>query len=61
MIDGQVRLVGAVFDVDVLGLGGAYGYDGRVNRAIAVSVSAVVAALRNDYGASTLADEIEGH
>jgi hypothetical protein len=61
VVDRQGRVVGAVFDINVLGLGGAYGYDGRVNRAVAVSASAVAAALRNVYGATSLADEIEGH
>ena len=61
VVDRQGRVVGAAFDINVLGLGGAYGYDGRVNRAVAVSASAVAAALRNVYGATSLADEIEGH
>jgi hypothetical protein len=61
VIDAQGRLVGVIFDGNIFSLGGGYGYDAKVNRAIAVSISAVTAALRNVYGANTLADEIEGH
>jgi hypothetical protein len=43
-----------------LALGGAYGYDSKVNRTIAVSASAITAAVRNVYGAERLADELEG-
>jgi hypothetical protein len=60
VIDRAGRVLGAVFDINVLGLGGAYGYDGKVNRGIAVSMGAVIAALRSVYGANALADEITG-
>lgn len=59
-IDSQGRVIGAIFDLNILGLGGAYGYDPKVNRSIAVSAAAITAALRNVYGAERLADELEG-
>jgi hypothetical protein len=60
VIDSQGRVIGAVFDLNTVALGGAYGYEPKVNRTIAVSAAAILAALRNVYGAEALADELEG-
>jgi len=56
--DGEV--IGAVFDGNLESLGGAYGYDGSRNRAVAVSAEMVTLALREVYDMGGLADELEG-
>jgi len=55
--DGQV--IGAVFDGNLESLGGAYGYDGARNRAVAVSAEMITLALREIYDMDALADELE--
>lgn len=57
-IDAQGRVVGAIFDGNIESLGGAFGFDGRVNRAVAVSTTAITEALDKVYGASGLAKEL---
>jgi len=57
-IDAKGRLVGVIFDGNIDSLGGAFGFDPRVNRAVAVSTAAITEALRNVYGASTLVQEL---
>jgi hypothetical protein len=57
-IDAQGRVVGAIFDGNIDSLGGAFGFDGRVNRAVAVSTAAITEALRKVYGANALATEL---
>jgi len=59
LIDSQGRVVGAVFDGNIHSLGGEFGFDPRLNRAIAVLTAAVGPALRNVYGLPALADELE--
>jgi hypothetical protein len=54
--DGSV--IGAAFDGNIHSLGGAYGFDPRVNRTVTVSTAAVQEALRNVYGADTLLAEL---
>ena len=54
------ELVGINFDRNVEGLGRAYVYQEETGRAIAVHSSAIVEALRKMYGASKLADELQG-
>jgi hypothetical protein len=57
-IDAQGRVVGAIFDGNIDSLGGAFGFDGRVNRAVSVSTAAITEALRKVYGANDLAKEL---
>jgi hypothetical protein len=57
-IDAQGRVVGAIFDGNIDSLGGAFGFDGRVNRSVAVSTAAITEALRKVYGANALATEL---
>lgn len=57
-IDAQGRVVGAIFDGNIESLGGAFGFDGRVNRAVSVSTAAITEALRNVYGAKELVQEL---
>jgi len=60
MLDRAGRLVGLVFDGNLQSLGGAYAYDERVNRAVAVHPGLILQALRSVYDAGFLADELGG-
>ena len=60
LIDREARIVGLVFDGNIHSLGGAYGYDERLNRAVSVHPGVIVEALRKVYGATPLADEMLG-
>jgi hypothetical protein len=57
-IDASGSVVGAVFDGNILSLGGAFGFDDRVNRAVSVSTAAITEALGNVYGAQALVTEL---
>jgi hypothetical protein len=57
-VDG--RVVGAAFDGNIDSLGGAYGYDGRVNRTVSVATSAITEALAKVYGNTALVAELTG-
>ena len=50
--------MGAIFDGNIDSLGGAFGFDGRVNRAVAVSTAAITEALRKVYNVPELAKEL---
>jgi hypothetical protein len=54
--DGSV--IGTAFDGNIHSLGGAYGFDPRVNRTISVSAAAVQEALRSVYNADALIAEL---
>jgi hypothetical protein len=58
LLDARGEVIGALFDGNSLGLGGDYGYDGGVNRAVALSAQAIDVALRKVYGADALAREL---
>jgi hypothetical protein len=58
LINAQGDVIGAIFDGNIHSLGGDYGYDGAINRAVAVSTAAVTEALRKVYGADALAAEL---
>ena len=58
LLDAKGEVIGTVFDGNILSLGGDYGYDGRVNRAVALTAVAIDAALRKVYGADALAREL---
>jgi hypothetical protein len=60
VIDRDGRVVGAGFDNNILGLGTAYGYDGRYGRTVVVANSGIIESLRRVYGADDLANELEG-
>jgi S1-C subfamily serine protease len=59
LINAKGEVIGAVFDGNIHSLGGDYGYDPKLNRAVSVSAAAVNEALRKVYGATALADELE--
>jgi hypothetical protein len=54
--NGQV--IGLIFDGNIQSLGGDFGYDGSVNRAVAVDVTGITEALRNIYHADRLVKEL---
>jgi hypothetical protein len=60
LIDAEGRVIGAVFDGNIHSLGGDYGYDGAINRAVAVSTASITEALGKVYGAKALAAELTG-
>ena len=59
MINRKGEIVGLVFDGNIESLGGAYWFDERVNRTVAVHSGAIVEALRKVYGADRVVREIE--
>jgi hypothetical protein len=58
VIDAQGRVVGAIFDSNIDALGGDFGYDGTVNRSVAVSTAAISEALRRIYDQPGLLREL---
>jgi hypothetical protein len=60
LVDAQGRLVGLAFDGNIHSIAGSYWYDERMNRAVAVHPAIIVAALRDVYGAKSIAAEIVG-
>jgi hypothetical protein len=50
--------IGLIFDGNIQSLGGDFGYDGSVNRAIAVDVTGITEALKNIYHADRLVKEL---
>jgi hypothetical protein len=56
--DGSV--IGAAFDGNIHSIGGAYGFDPRLNRTISVSTAAIQEALRDVYHADALLAELNG-
>jgi hypothetical protein len=60
VINRNGEVVGLVFDGNIHSLGGAFWFDERVNRAVAVHSGAIVEALRQIYGAADLAREMTG-
>ncbi len=60
MINRNGEIVGLIFDGNIHSLGGAFWFDGRNNRAVALHSGAILEALSKVYGASDLAREITG-
>jgi hypothetical protein len=58
LIDARGRVVGAIFDGNIHSLGGAYGYDPALNRAVSASTAAVTEALLKVYGQPGLVREL---
>lgn len=59
LVNARGEVIGAIFDGNIHSLGGDYGYDPALNRAVAVSTAAVSEALRKVYGADALAAELD--
>ena len=60
VINRRGEIVGLVFDGNIQSLGGEYGFDETVNRAVAVHSAALLEALDKVYGAQRLVREIVG-
>ncbi|HEX3407132.1 MAG TPA: S46 family peptidase, partial [Caulobacteraceae bacterium] len=58
LLDAKGDVIGAVFDGNILSLGGDYAFDPAVNRAVSVSALAIQDALLKVYGAEVLAHEL---
>ncbi|WP_309646472.1 S46 family peptidase [Phenylobacterium sp.] len=60
VISAKGEVLGAAFDGNIHSLGGAYGYDGALNRTVVVATSATTEALTKIYGQTTLVKELTG-
>jgi hypothetical protein len=60
VIDAKGQVIGAAFDGNIHSLGGAYGYDGSVNRTVVVSTATITEALTKVYGMDGLVKELTG-
>ena len=58
VIDKAGAVIGAAFDGNIHSLGGNYGYDGSINRTVAVSTAAIEEALKTIYPAPALLAEL---
>lgn len=58
LVDARGEVVGLIFDGNLHSLGGDYGFDERLNRAVAVDARGIVEALRKIYGADALVKEL---
>jgi len=61
MINRNGEIVGLIFDGNIHSLGGAFWYDPRFNRSIAVHSGAILETLDKVYGGSALKQEILAH
>jgi V8-like Glu-specific endopeptidase len=60
VINARGEVIGAAFDGNIDSLGGAFGFDDRVNRTVSVSTAAITQALKNIYDDRTLVKELTG-
>ncbi len=60
MVNARGEVVGLIFDGNIQSLGGDYGFDESVNRAVAVHSAALLEALDKIYGAKRVVDELSG-
>jgi len=60
LIDAKGDIVGAMFDGNIHSLGGAFAYDGTLNRGVAVTAAAETEALEKVYGEGALVKELTG-
>lgn len=61
LIDKNGDVVGLIFDGNIHSFGGAFGYDARLDRAVAVDSRALIAGLTHVYHADRIVEEIAGH
>jgi S1-C subfamily serine protease len=57
-LNARGEVIGTVFDGNIHSLGGHYGYDSRLNRAISVTAAAIQEALLKVYGRPDLVKEL---
>jgi hypothetical protein len=60
VVNQKGEVTGLIFDGNIHSLGGDYGFDPAVNRAVAVHTDAILEALAKVYGAGRVADELGG-
>jgi hypothetical protein len=60
VVDAQGRVVGAAFDGNIHSLGGAYGFDPRLNRMVTVTTASITEALAKVYNQPALVAELTG-
>jgi hypothetical protein len=60
VFDKDRQIVGLIFDGNIQSLGGDYGFDETVNRAVAVHSAALIEALDHIYGAKRIVTELKG-
>ena len=58
VLNAHAEILGAAFDGNIHSLGGDYGYDGSINRTVAVSTAAATEALEKVYGQQALVKEL---
>lgn len=58
LINAKGEVIGAVFDGNIYFLGGAFAYDGRLNRGVTVSAAAITEALEKVYQDPELVKEL---
>jgi hypothetical protein len=56
----DAEIVGLIFDGNIQSLGGEYGFDAEVNRAVSVHSVGILEGLEKVYGARRLLDELRG-
>lgn len=59
VVNQKGEVVGLIFDGNIQSLGGDYGFDPALNRAVAVHSAAIVEALDKVYGARRIVDELK--
>ena len=59
VFDRERQIVGLIFDGNIQSLGGDYGFDETVNRAVAVHSAALIEALDHIYGANRIVAELK--
>jgi hypothetical protein len=60
VFDKDRQIVGLIFDGNIYSLGGDYGFDETLNRAVAVQSAALIEALDHIYGAKRIVGELRG-
>jgi hypothetical protein len=60
VVNKNAEVVGLIFDGNIQSLGGDFGFDPAVNRAVAVDTGAIREALKSIYHADRLVGEIDG-
>ena len=60
LINAKGEVVGAAFDGNIHSLGGAFAYDGTINRTVSASTAAATVALKTVYGQDALVAELLG-
>ncbi len=58
IINAEGEVIGALFDGNLMSLGGAFAYDEHVNRCVGVSAAAITEALTKVYGQAALVSEL---